>query len=109
MSADKSSRRTDLKKNKNHPSLSPPGLWQSNTSRRGVDTAVPAPRALVSAVWYRGRQRSEHALAGEILPALAQPRSIFVWSLHGASLRGDEDCTSQQSWIRRRDPGPERT
>lgn len=74
--ADRSLRKTAEKKKKNHPSLSPSPLWQSNTSRRGVDTAVPA-RALVSAACVIvGGGAAKHALAGGILAAFPASDSI---------------------------------
>ena len=73
--ADRSLRKTAKK---NHPSLSPSPLWQSNTSRRGVDTAVPARKGFGQrSVCYRGRRCSE-TRSGRRNPCSIGPASVNI-------------------------------
>lgn len=70
---------------KNHPSLSPSPLWQSNTSRRGVDTAVTARKGFGQcSVCYCGRWCSE-TRSGRRNPCSIGPTLVnicpeFAWS-----------------------------
>lgn len=76
MRADRSLRKTAKKKY--HPSLSPSPLWQSNTSRRGVDTAVPAHKGFGQrSVCYRGRWCSE-TRCGRRNPCSIGPASVNI-------------------------------
>lgn len=75
--ADRSLRKTAKKKN-NHPSLSPSPLWQSNTSRRGVDTAVPAHKGFGQcSMCYRGRWCSK-TRSGRRNPCSIGPASVNI-------------------------------